>query len=177
MRDVVRHLIAIVVFPLTMAGLVPWWLVRGATPAVWPLPTVALIIGGGLIFACGLVLLVTTIGLFAKIGKGTLAPFDPPRHLVVEGVYRHVRNPMISGVSFILLGEALLFASPSVLIWYAIFVAIQLVYIRFVEEPGLEDRFGEPYREYKRHVRAWIPRVKPWLGDPSAPGPTPHAID
>jgi protein-S-isoprenylcysteine O-methyltransferase Ste14 len=176
-RDVLRHLVAIVVFPVTMAALVPWWLLRDATPAAWPVPTVALVAGGGLLLAAGLVVLVTTIGLFARVGKGTLAPFDPPRHLVVAGVYRHVRNPMLSGVCFILLGEALLFASPALLGWFAIFTAIQLVYVRLVEEPGLERRFGEPYREYRRQVPAWIPRLRPWRGAPSAPGPTPHAID
>jgi protein-S-isoprenylcysteine O-methyltransferase Ste14 len=176
-RVILRHLVAIVLFPLTMAGLVPWWLLRDATPAAWPIPQLALIIGGGLLFAAGLALLVTTIGLFARVGQGTLAPFDPPRHLVVHGVYRHVRNPMLSGVGAILLGEALLFASRSILVWFAIFTAIQLVYIRFVEEPGLERRFGEPYREYKRHVRAWIPRLRPWRGEPSAASVTPHAID
>ena len=76
----------------------------------------------------------------------------------------------------LLLGLAAL-AVVVVLSWFAIFSAIQLVYIRFVEEPGLERRFGEPYREYKLHVRAWIPRLRPWRGDPSGPGPTPHAID
>jgi len=176
-REFLRHLLAVVVFPLTMTALVPWWLLRAATPAAWPIPRVALLAGGALFCAGGLALLVTTIGWFARVGKGTLAPFDPPRHLVLRGVYRHVRNPMISGVAFILLGEAMLFASPSVLSWFAIFSAIQLVYIRFVEEPGLERRFGEPYREYKLHVRAWIPRLRPWRGDPSGPGPTPHAID
>jgi protein-S-isoprenylcysteine O-methyltransferase Ste14 len=102
--------------------------------------------------------------IFMTVGKGTLAPWNPPQRLVVQGVYRHVRNPMISGVMFILLGEVFLSASSSLLVWFFIFVAVNLVYISLAEEPGLEKRFGEDYLAYKMNVPRWIPRARPWEG-------------
>jgi protein-S-isoprenylcysteine O-methyltransferase Ste14 len=105
-----------------------------------------------------------TIALFHREGGGTLAPFDSPRRLVLRGVYRHVRNPMISGVFSILLGEAVLLGSRVLLVWFLAFVLLNLLYVPLVEEPGLERRFGDDYRLYKRHVRRWIPSRKPWQG-------------
>ena len=107
--------------------------------------------------------------LFARIGRGTLAPWDPTRHLVVEGPYRHVRNPMITAVLAVLAGEAALFGSPPLLIWCAAFFAINHVFFRLHEEPGLERRFGEEYRAYKRNVPRWLPRRAPWAPRTSVP--------
>lgn len=112
--------------------------------------------------ALGLTLMVTTLRLFARIGKGTLAPWDPTLHLVVEGPYRYVRNPMISGVGFVLLGEAFVMGSPALLAWFGVFMLLNMIYIPVSEEPGLVRRFGEEYSEYARHVPRWIPRLTPW---------------
>jgi protein-S-isoprenylcysteine O-methyltransferase Ste14 len=103
-----------------------------------------------------------TITLFASVGRGTLAPWDPTRRLVVRGPYRHVRNPMISGVLSILLGEAALLGSFPLLAWFGVFFAANAIYMPLVEEPGLERRFGDDYRTYKRNVPRWVPRRKPW---------------
>jgi protein-S-isoprenylcysteine O-methyltransferase Ste14 len=92
---------------------------------------------GSVFIALGLALMVATIRLFVTVGKGTLAPWNPTQRLVVQGVYRHVRNPMISGVMFILLGEVLLSASVPLLVWFAFFVATNIVYIPLAEEPRL----------------------------------------
>ena len=119
---------------------------------------------GVLFVALGLVLMVATIRLFMTVGKGTLAPWNPTQKLVVQGVYRHVRNPMISGVMFILLGEVLLAASLPLLIWFAIFVVVNVIYIPMMEEPGLVQRFGEYYVAYKQNVPRWIPRMTGWEG-------------
>jgi protein-S-isoprenylcysteine O-methyltransferase Ste14 len=106
--------------------------------------------------------MVATIRLFGTVGQGTLAPWEPPQHLVVRGVYRHVRNPMISGVLFVLLGESLLTASLPLFRWFVVFALINAIYIPLVEEPGLVKRFGDEYRTYKRNVPRWIPRLTPW---------------
>jgi protein-S-isoprenylcysteine O-methyltransferase Ste14 len=116
------------------------------------------------LIALGLLLVVSTIRLFATIGRGTLAPWDPTTRLVVRGPYRYVRNPMISGVLFILLGEAALFGSPALLLWFGLALAVNAVYMPLFEEPGLERRFGEEYERYRAHVPRWIPRVRPWDG-------------
>ena len=125
-------------------------------PASWLPP----LLGYSLI-GLGLLLMYETISLFATVGEGTLAPWDPPRRLVVRGVYRRVRNPMISGVFFILLGEAALFGSIAVLVWFLVFFAFQAIYMPLIEERGLARRFGEDYIVYKRNVPRWIPRLTP----------------
>jgi protein-S-isoprenylcysteine O-methyltransferase Ste14 len=84
------------------------------------------------------------------------------RKLVVEGPYRHVRNPMITGVMSILLGEAVGLGSPPLLIWFALFFTVNAVYMPLVEEPGLARRFGDDYAVYKRNVPRWLPRPRPW---------------
>jgi len=123
-------------------------------------PLVALV--GAVLIAAGFAMWVWTVLLFARIGRGTLAAWDPTTKLVVEGPYRHVRNPMISAVAALLLGEALLFGSLGIVLWAALFVAVNFTYFLFAEEPGLERRFGDEYRAYKAAVPRWLPRRTPW---------------
>ncbi|HSG18088.1 MAG TPA: isoprenylcysteine carboxylmethyltransferase family protein [Anaerolineae bacterium] len=117
---------------------------------------------GGLLILAGLPLLLWTIRDFGRIGQGSLAPWDPPKKLVVRGPYRHVRNPMISAVMAILFGQALLLNSLCHLAWAALFSLGNALYIPRSEEPGLEKRFGADYRRYKQNVRRWQPRLEPW---------------
>jgi protein-S-isoprenylcysteine O-methyltransferase Ste14 len=153
-----RHARAIVLLPGMAAVAVPALiLVLGEGAGAWA--ALPVLIGLALI-AGGLALWAWTVRLFDRIGKGTLAPWDPPRQLVVEGPYGHVRNPMITAVAAILLGEAALFGSLGLLIWWAAFVAVNWVYFVVSEEPGLERRFGEEYRAYRRNVPRWIPRPR-----------------
>jgi protein-S-isoprenylcysteine O-methyltransferase Ste14 len=119
--------------------------------------------------ALGIFLLVKTIALFARVGQGTLAPWDPTQRLVVRGIYRHVRNPMISGVFAILLGEALLFGSTRLVAWLCLFVLANLLYIPFVEEASMQARFGDAYARYKQNVPRWIPRWRAWNPDSDEP--------
>ncbi|MEW5987137.1 MAG: isoprenylcysteine carboxylmethyltransferase family protein, partial [Chloroflexota bacterium] len=128
-----------------------------------------LIATGAVLVAAGLTLMVKTIALLARIGRGTLAPWDPTQNLVVVGPYRHVRNPMISGVLAVLLGESLILGSTAVLSWTGFFLLANLTYIPLVEEPGLARRFGDSYRLYKANVPRWWPRRKAWQ-PPAAPG-------
>jgi protein-S-isoprenylcysteine O-methyltransferase Ste14 len=162
---ILRHLLAILLLPTVMAGVIPYYILSARPLAAWPpenLPGFAAVACGAVVLALGLALVVTTIRQFATEGRGTLAPWDPPQHFVVTGLYRHVRNPMITGVILVLCGEALLFRSNRVLEWTVTFAVINMVYIPLLEEPMLEARFGEEYREYKRNVRRWIPRLRAW---------------
>ncbi len=161
----IRHLIAIVALPISAAVLVPYWIVqRYAIEYGLPInfQGVALQALGGGVLIVGLVLFTASLYNFATLGRGTLAPWDPPRQLVVRGPYRYVRNPMISGVIFILLGEALLLESLPHAVWAALFITVNLIYIPFLEEPQLEARFGEPYRRYWQQVPRFLPRLHPW---------------
>jgi len=151
---VLRHLAAIVLLPGMVAGLIPVLLLDGAGLAPWPLA-----VAGAVLLALGLGMIAWTVTLFAGMGQGTLAPWDPTTRLVVRGPYRYVRNPMISGVLAVLLGEAALFGSLAVLAWWATVFAINAVYFVAVEEPGLRDRFGAEYDAYAARVPRWIPRL------------------
>jgi len=119
-------------------------------------------ITGVLLLLPGLILIVSTIRLFVRIGKGTLAPWDPTSKLVIEGAYAHVRNPMIGGVLLVLLGEGMIFGSVEILAFFFVFLVGNAVYFKFSEEPGLVKRFGDEYIEYQQNVPRWIPRLTPW---------------
>lgn len=160
-----RHAAAVVVLPLTMTVGVPWWIARatGFTPSLPNSPGgwTAFLTGAPLLLA-GLALFVACLTRFSREGHGTLAPWDAPSELVVGGPYAYVRNPMISGVLLVLLGEALLIRSAPHLAWAATFFLINATYIPLLEEPGLQRRFGEAYEEYRAAVPRLIPRLRPW---------------
>jgi protein-S-isoprenylcysteine O-methyltransferase Ste14 len=101
---------------------------------------------------------------FAVRGRGTLAPVDPPKELVAEGLYRWVRNPMYVGVVTVLLGHALWFGSRTLLLYAACVLVGFHLFVTLFEEPTLEERFGDSYRRYRAAVPRWIPRQAPRSG-------------
>jgi protein-S-isoprenylcysteine O-methyltransferase Ste14 len=113
----------------------------------------------------GVTLLVWTNCLFIRKGRGTLAPWDPPREFIIEGPYRHVRNPMIIGVGLILAAGAVVFRSTGITFWAVLFILVNMIYFPLKEEKDLIKRFGDDYREYRQNVPAWIPRLTPWGGE------------
>jgi len=158
-----KQIRAIVLLPGIVTVVVPAIIIyRTGTEPVYSTVRVLTVFLGVLLVGLGLVLVIATNWHFARIGKGTLAPWNPTSQLVVEGIYRHVRNPMISGVFAILLGESLIAGSVPLFIWFLVFVTINAVYIPFVEEPGLVKRFGADYETYRQHVPRWVPSVTPW---------------
>ena len=169
-----KQLRAILLLPFMVAVVIPGMVLFFTGPDTfdlwqsYPATRVGLPILGCAFICLGLVLMVATIRLFVTVGKGTLAPWNPTQRLVVQGVYRHVRNPMIAGLFFLLLGEAVLAASLPLLAWFVLFVVANAVYIPLSEEPGLVKRFGADYLAYKQNVPRWIPRLRPAGGFPSA---------
>jgi protein-S-isoprenylcysteine O-methyltransferase Ste14 len=165
-----RHLTAILVLPCAMAIFIPIWIARrGHVVYTTPhSPAGMLGVAAGIVsMATGLALFAASLFYFWSRGRGTLAPWDPPRRFVVDGPYRFVRNPMISGVIFVILAEACILRSRPHAGWAVLFALINLVYIPAVEEPSLAARFGEPYGEYKRAVRRFLPRLRPWTAEES----------
>ena len=164
---VTRPLIkAFIIFPMNVMGVVPglliWFSQKGEILGKYS-PSIDLIrsFPGGLLIGSGASLCWISVSLFSENGGGgTPAPYDPPKKLIACGVYTRVRNPMMIGVIFVLLGEALLSGSIPILVWCLIFVQGCLVLIPFWEEPELERRFGENYLEYKRQVPRWMPKLK-----------------
>jgi protein-S-isoprenylcysteine O-methyltransferase Ste14 len=167
MRNLLRQLTSFLLLPGVVAGVVPVWIARrdGTAFAADTAPTTILALAAAIVIgAVGVWLFVYSLVHFITRGRGTLAPWDPPRELVVSGPYCYVRNPMISGVCFILVAEALAMRSAPLGWWAATFAAANAVYIPLIEEPGLRSRFDGAYDVYVANVRRLIPRLSPWRG-------------
>src|SRR5215467_529131 len=146
-----RAVLAFLALPAVVGGLIPWLLLasdswkRGGTLLGWPV----LLLG-----AC---VLVWCVRDFYRIGQGTLAPWDPPRKLVVLGLYRFVRNPMYIGVLGCVAGWSLIAGSP-VLALYTVALATAFhLRVIFYEEPTLERQFGNDWKQYRAAVHRWLP--------------------
>ncbi len=148
-----------VLAPGTVVGLIPYWLSDGwhSRATLW-----ALRIPGALLVAAGLIVLVHAFARFVSEGIGTPAPIAPTKHLVVGGFYRYVRNPMYVALLAAITGQGLWLAQPSILVYGVIVWCVTAIFVRVYEEPTLAHTFGAEYDEYRRHVRAWIPRLSPW---------------
>jgi protein-S-isoprenylcysteine O-methyltransferase Ste14 len=114
---------------------------------------------GVLLGTAGAILALSCLVVFVHFGRGTAAPFDPPRNFVAVGPYRFVRNPMYIGGFMVILGFGLVLRSPCVAILALVFAGVFHLFVTVYEEPSLERRFGESYSEYKRRVRRWLPRL------------------
>jgi protein-S-isoprenylcysteine O-methyltransferase Ste14 len=150
----------LVLTPGVVAGLIPAVITRWRIPwrGGW-VPPVAIV--AGIAILSGAVVLLDAFVRFAR-ADGTPAPPMPTVHLVVVGPYRYVRNPMYLAVLTIILGQALLFGSLGALLYVGIVLLAVVLFVRGYEEPTLGVEYGEEYREYRRNVRGWIPRVRPW---------------
>jgi protein-S-isoprenylcysteine O-methyltransferase Ste14 len=109
-----------------------------------------MLVGGALAVAC--------VATFVVIGRGTPAPFDPPRRFVAVGLYRYVRNPMYIGGALLLAGFALYLGSGAALLFCLPWLLLAHVFVLAYEEPALRKKFGAPYENYCRAVPRWIPR-------------------
>lgn len=148
-RLLLRALLAFLALPGVVAGLVPWLIARGEGHTLRVGWVAALLAGagGGILLWC--------VREFYVAGRGTLAPWSPPRHLVVSGPYRKSRNPMYVAVLLLLCGWAVGYRSPD-LAGYAAVVAIAF-HLRVVygEEPWLARRHGDAWTQYRARVRRW----------------------
>jgi protein-S-isoprenylcysteine O-methyltransferase Ste14 len=156
----------IILLPGMALGFIPFaiiWLTRNTKFAA-SLASSHQVIFWIAIFVAGIafVLIIRTVSLFLEIGKGTPAPWDPPKKIVVLGPYRYMRNPMITGALLVLLAESLFFQSWPIVAWTLLFFVGNMIYFPLVEEKGLQRRFGEDYAVYCKNVPRWIPRLKPW---------------
>lgn len=152
-----RSLVWTLLLPGLFAGYVPWRYFGLAHATIDPSRPAHLT--GVLMIVLGAVLLAACIVEFARSGRGTLSPLDPPRQLVVRGLYRYVRNPMYLSVTVIVIGEVLLSGSRPLLAYWVIWFLCVNLFVIGVEEPALRRDFGRSYDEYTRDVRRWIPRL------------------
>lgn len=154
-------LVFLVLAPGVVAGLVPWWLTgwRVDNPSPY---WVALRVGGLILLATGVVVLLQAFVRFVVEGLGTPAPVAPTQRLVVGGLYRYVRNPMYLAVAAVIVGQALLLGQPILLLYAGAFAVAVAAFVHWYEEPTLRRRFGDQYEAYRRAVPAWWPRHDPW---------------
>jgi protein-S-isoprenylcysteine O-methyltransferase Ste14 len=156
-------LVFLVVAPGTIGVLVPYrlsrWQVRPAFLGVG-----AFRVTGVILIALGAAGLVECFVRFAMRGRGTPAPVAPPAHLVVSGLYRHVRNPMYVAILSAVVGQALLLGAPELLGYAAVLWLAFHLFVVGYEEPTLRATFGAEYDEFRASVPRWIPRVRGWRG-------------
>jgi protein-S-isoprenylcysteine O-methyltransferase Ste14 len=138
--------------------------VLSASGIVRPAAMGGIQIVGLVVATLGTVLLLWCALDFALIGRGTPAPFDPPRKLVTQGPYRFVRNPMYIGAVTLLSGAALFYQSKPLLIYECGFLILCHLFVVIYEEPALARKFGEDYESYRRHVHRWRPG-RPWISE------------
>lgn len=112
---------------------------------------------GAVVCALGMALALWCVATFILVGKGTPAPFDAPRRLVIRGPYRFMRNPMYLGAALALAGAALFYRSAWLLAYAVAFLLVFHVFVLFYEEPTLGRKFGADYEEYRKKVRRWWP--------------------
>ena len=148
--------------PGIVAGLIPW-LISGWRPYDWEGLAWLVVPVAWIAITLGVAFLLHAFALFA-LHRGTPAPVAPTQTLVVTGVYRFVRNPMYLAVLTIILGQALLFGSWWLVIYAAIALIAVVAFVKGYEEPTLTGTYGEQYREYRRNVPGWWPRLTPWRG-------------
>ncbi|HEV2134474.1 MAG TPA: methyltransferase [Terracidiphilus sp.] len=136
------------------ARLLSWTGIARPAAVVWPR------IAGAAICAAGTAIALWCVGTFIFVGKGTPAPFDPPRRLVFRGPYRFVRNPMYIGAALALSGAALFYKSLPLLLYGCALLAVAQMIVVFYEEPTLRKTFGTEYETYCHNVRRWLPGMK-----------------
>ncbi|MEU8382834.1 methyltransferase, partial [Streptosporangium sp. NPDC048865] len=159
--------------PGTVAGLLPWWITRWETgellPAAPPWVTVPVRLAGAALVLAGTAVLVRAFARFVVEGLGTPAPIAPTEHLVVGGLYGHVRNPMYVAVLAVIGGQALLLGRPVLLLYAAAVAAPVVAFVRWYEEPALRRAFGAEYESYRAAVPGWWPRSSAY--EVPRPGP------
>jgi len=161
-----KNLLFTLVMPGTVAVYVPLWITRGRSAS----SGMALAIGATAL-AAGTAIYAWCLWDFASFGRGTPAPIDAPRKLVVRGLYRYTRNPMYVGVLTAILGWAAVFASGDLVIYALCVGAGFQLFIVLYEEPHLRRLFGKEYADYSAQVGRWLLRPRrqgPGRDDPGA---------
>ena len=154
-----RSIFFTIVQPGLVTVLIPYWLLSSRRIVVSSSLS-PLLYSGLLLMAIGAAGLLWCIWNFFSTGRGTISPIDPPKHLVVLGLYRYSRNPMYVSVLIILLGEAIFFRSMPILIEAGVFIILASLFVVAYEERILRRRFGESYERYLQTVGRWVPRFR-----------------
>lgn len=150
-----RAALFVLLVPGTVAGWLPFYLARGGEAARGATPAMQAI--GAALFLIGWAILLWCVRDFVRRGRGTPAPYDPPRALVTDGLYRFVRNPMYVGALTAILGVGVWYWSVPVFVYAAVMALVFHVRVVFFEEPVLARMFGAEFTAYRERVRRWLP--------------------
>lgn len=147
-----KNAVFTLVVPGTVAGVVPWFIGRGRETAPLGYALIAVVL-----FVVGAAIYLWCVWDFATFGRGTPAPIDAPKKLVVRGLYRYVRNPMYVGMFLVLLGWLVLFQTIAILLYLVCWATVVHLFVVFYEEPRLRKLFGDDYEKYRYTTGRWLP--------------------
>lgn len=160
---VVGSAVFLLIAPGFVAGLMPWWISHWRIGA----PFFGILLFrfiGGTFLVLGIICLLDSFGRFALQGVGTPAPVFPTRHLVITGLYRHVRNPMYIAVVSAILGQGLILGNVTLLEYGGLVWLLAHLFVLMYEEPALTASYGSEYKSFCAEVPRWIPRFTAWRG-------------
>jgi protein-S-isoprenylcysteine O-methyltransferase Ste14 len=149
-----KNLLFTALAPGTASVLVPLWIATARGQMQWG-PSRLLLAAP--LFLFGAAVYAATVYNFAHIGRGTPAPIDAPRSLIVQGPHRYVRNPMYVAVLSVVLGWSIAFRSIAILAYATALALAFHLFVLLVEEPSLRRQFGAEYPAYCAAVRRWLP--------------------
>ena len=152
MAPLIKNLLFTVLLPGTVAVYVPYLIAQGRSVARGSTLAFALAV-----LAVGIGIYAWCVWDFATFGRGTPAPIDPPKKLVVRGLYRYTRNPMYVGVLTVVLGWATLFQDVNLLLYLLLIGTLFHLFILGYEEPHLLRKFESQYEAYRSSVSRWLP--------------------
>lgn len=151
-----KNLLFTLLVPGTTTVLLPYLILR-STSAAWSGVSGTSQVLGIVLAVAGLLIYLRCVWDFSVHGRGTPAPIDPPRRLVMRGLYRYVRNPMYCGVLLILIAEVIFFASVPLLLYVLVWLLGVHLFVVFYEEPVLRRQFRGSYEAYAQAVHRWVP--------------------
>lgn len=149
-----KNLVFTVVVPGTVAGYIPWLIARGE-----PIGSLGCLLASLVLFTVGGMIYLWCVWDFASFGRGTPAPIDAPKRLVVRGLYRYTRNPMYVGVLTVIVGWTVLFQTLPLLLYALCVGSVFHLFVVFYEEPHLAQIFGTEYEQYRSRVGRWFPVI------------------
>ena len=163
---VIGSAVFLVIAPGVVAGWIPWWISGWRLEApFFGMPIFRVV--GGVLVTLGVIGVLDSFLRFALQGMGTPAPVFPTRHLVITGLYRHVRNPMYVSVVSVIFGQGLILGNVTLLAYGALVWLLFHLFVLVYEEPTLRASFGSEYQTFCAEVPRWIPRFTPWRSPPT----------
>lgn len=154
MRLLLKNLLFTVLVPGTVAVYLPLMIAVHRPPASGLASAIGysfLALGGAIYAWC--------VWDFAAFGRGTPAPIDAPKKLVVRGLYQYTRNPMYVGALTIIVGWAIYFRTALLLVYALVVATCFHLFVVLHEERQLRRTFGSEYEAYCARVGRWLPRL------------------